>query len=245
MTIYRVRPGAQSYGHDIGILLIDCATPFIPGDVGNACSYQYPVLYETIHDLSLEELIERGNLSLAPKVIEAATRLQTAGVRAISSDCGYMLHFQDLVAAELDVPVMLSSLLQLPFIASTLSPRQAIGVICANRRRLTPELLAKAYPHPTRSVFIRGMEDQPAFRGPILDETPELDDEAIRAEITGVARELVASHPEIGAILLECSNMPPYAHAVQAATGRPVFDFLTMIDQMRAACFRRPYSGNY
>lgn len=245
MTRYQVRPGAQSYGHDIGILLIECSTPFIPGDVGNAYSYRFPVLYETIKELDLEQLIERGNTSLAPHVIEAALRLQAQGVRAISSDCGYMLHFQEQVAAALNIPVMLSSLLQLPFISSTLGPHQAIGVICANRRRLTPELLAKAYPPGGREVFIRGMEEHQAFCGPILDETGELDDEAIRAEIVGTARQLVQDHPQIGAILLECSNMPPYAHAVQAATGRPVFDFLTMINQMRAACVRHPYTGGY
>ena len=245
MPVYKVRPHAESYGHDIGILLIDCRTPFIPGDVGNASSYAYPVLYRTVPDVTLERLIDKGDLSLTDKVIETARALEAAGVTAIASDCGYMMHFQEQVAAAVSIPVMLSSLLQLPFIGSLLGPEQAIGIVCANRPRLTDELLRKAYPQGARPVHVAGLEGCPHFRGPILDETDTLDSDAIEAEVVATAEALCAAHPHIGAILLECSNLPPYAHAVQRATGRPVFDFLTMIDHVRAAGRRRPYRGEY
>jgi hypothetical protein len=245
MAIYKVRPLADSYGHDIGILLIDCCTPFIPGDVGNASSYDYPVLYRTVPDVTLERLIERGDLSLTGKVIETARALEAAGVMAITSDCGYMIHFQEQVAAAVSIPVMLSSLLQLPFIASLLGPTQAVGIICANGRRLTDELLAKANPNARIPVYVNGLEDCPNFRGPILDEADTLDSDAIESEVVAAAAALCREHPEIGAILLECSNLPPYAHAVQSITNRPVFDFLTMIDHVRAASRRKAYRGNF
>lgn len=245
MPLYKVRPRAESYGHDIGILLIDCRTPFIPGDVGNASSYGYPVLYRTVPDVTLDRLIEQGDLSLTEKVIETARALEASGVRAITSDCGYMMHFQDQVAAAVSIPVMLSSLQQLPFIASLLGPRQAIGIICANRHRLTDPLLRKAYPDPRIPLHVAGLEACPNFRGPILDETDTLDSDAIEAEVVATAVALCKAQPEIAAILLECSNLPPYAHAVQAATGRPVFDFLTMIDHVRSACRRVAFAGSY
>lgn len=245
MPIYKVRPQAESYGHEIGILLIDCRTPFIPGDVGNASSYGYPVLYRTVPNVTLDRLIEQGDLSLTEKVIETARALEASGVRAIASDCGYMMHFQEQVAAAVSIPVMLSSLQQLPFIASLLGPRQAIGIICANRRRLTDALLEKAYPNGRIALHVAGLENCPNFRAPILDETDTLDSDAIEAEVVKTAEALCEAHPQIGAILLECSNLPPYAHAVQAVTGRPVFDFLTMIDHVRAACRRRIYVGGY
>lgn len=245
MPVYKTRPHAESYGHDIGVLLIDCRTPFIPGDVGNASSYRYPVLFRTVPDVTLDRLIEQGDLSLTDKVIETARSLEAAGVTAITSDCGYMMHFQHQVAAAVSIPVMLSSLLQLPFIASLLGPDQAVGIVCANRRRLTADLLAKANPNARNAVHVAGLENCPNFRGPILDETDTLDSDAIEAEVVATAEALCAEHPEIGAILLECSNLPPYAHAVQAATRRPVFDFLTMIDHVRAAGRRHAYIGQY
>jgi len=245
MPIYKVRPHAESYGHDIGILLIDCRTPFIPGDVGNATSYPYPVLYRTVPDVTLDRLINQGDLSLTENVLATARSLELAGVRAITSDCGYMLHFQKQVAAAVSIPVMLSPLLQLPFVESLLGPDAAIGIICANRRRLTPELLAIALPDPRLPVHVAGLEDCPNFRGPILDETDTLDSDAIEAEVVAAAAALCREHPRIGAIVLECSNLPPYAHAVQAETGRPVFDFLTMIDHVRSASRRTRYAGNY
>lgn len=245
MPIYKTRPNAESYGHDIGILLIDCRTPFIPGDVGNASTYAYPVLFRTVPDVTLERLIEQGDLTLTDKVIETARALEDAGVTAITSDCGYMMHFQEQVAAAVKIPVMLSSLLQLPFIASLLGPDQAVGIVCANKRRLTPELLEKAYPAARLPVHVTGLEHCPNFRAPILDETDTLDSDAIEAEVVGAALDLCAAHPAIGAILLECSNLPPYAAAVQKATGRPVFDFVTMTDYVRAAGRRRAYIGHY
>lgn len=245
MSIFTVRPHAESYGHDVGILMLDCRTPFIPGDVGNATSYRYPVLYQTVPGLTLHRVIEEGNVRLADQVVEAARRLEAHGVRAITSDCGYMLWFQEHVAAAVSIPVMLSSLLQLPFIASLLNPRLSVGVICANRKRLPKHLLAMAYPDPQREIHIIGLEDKPNFRGPILDETPTLDPQAIETEVVEAALQLVDSHPDVGAILLECSNLPPYAAAISEATGRPVFDFLTMIDYVRAASRRTRYQGHY
>lgn len=245
MPVYKTRPNAESYGHDIGVILIDCRTPFIPGDVGNASSYGYPVLYRTVPDVTLERLIDQGDLSLTDNVVATARELEAAGVRAITSDCGYMIHFQKQIAASVSIPVMLSSLLQLPFITSLLRPDQTVGIICANARRLTPELLAIANPNAQRQPVVVGLEDQPNFRGPILDETDTLDSDAIQLEVVGAANRLCAAHPEVGAILLECSNLPPYAKAVQQATGLPVFDFMTMIDHVRGAVRRREYQGNY
>lgn len=44
------------------------------------------------------------------------------------------------------------------------------------------------------------------------------------------ANHLVRKHPDVGAIILECTNMPPYADTVRQVTGLPVFDAVTMIN---------------
>ena len=243
MIKYHVKKGIESYGYPIGILLIDCSTPFIPGDVGNASTYTFPVLYKTVPDLTLQKLIEEEDLNLTNAVIRAAKELENAGVHAISSDCGYMIHFQRQVASEVNVPVIMSSLIQLPMLERTIGPLKKIGVICANRKKLSPNILDIAGVKDKSSIIIRGMEEMPYFRAPILDEKPELVYEEIEKEIVSVAEEMVTTHPEIGPILLECSNMPPYAHAVQKATGRIVFDFTTLINHFFNASFRKPFKG--
>ena len=245
MTVYTVRRNAESYGHAIGILLVDCRTPFIPGDVGNASTYPFPVIYRTIPDFTLTKLIDERDKSETPKVVATARELEAMGVRAIASDCGYMIHFQAEVAAAVKVPAILSSLIQLPMLERSIGPDRRIGLICANKSRLTPDMLLLAGMNDPDRVVIRGMEHSKAFRSPILDEEPLLDDAMIEKDITATALELLSAHPEVGPILLECSNMPPYARALQQATGRPIFDFTTLIGLYQAASFRKPFAGFY
>jgi len=244
MTLYTVRQHAESYGHAVGIILVDVRTPFIPGDVGNASTYPFPVVYRTAFEVNLERLINQGDKSLTPSVIAVAKELENLGVRAITSDCGYMLHFQKEVAAALSVPVILSSLLQLPLLESALGGAK-VGIICANKQRLVPELLDLAGMRDKSRAVIYGLEHCPAFRSPILDEEPFLDDAKIEKEVVDTAKTMLADHPDVGTVLLECSNLPPYAHAVQRAIKRPVFDFTTMINLFQAASFRRPFQGFY
>jgi hypothetical protein len=241
----QARPGAQSYGHDIGVLLIDCFNPFVPGDVGNACTYDYPVLYHVVPDVTIKRLVEEGDLALTDKVIDAARHLEAHGVKAITSDCGYMLHFQEALREAVSVPVMISSLVQLPFIAGLLPPSSSIGIICANSKSLTEEMLAIAFPARNRRLTIAGMEAQPDFRAAILEEKGSIDPALVEEETLAVGRQLLARDPNIGAVLLECSNLPPYAKALQDAIGLPVFDFITMIDYVRASCIRSRFDGRY
>lgn len=245
MPVYQVRPGADRYGFAIGILLVDCSTPFIPGDVGNASTYRYPVLYETVPGVTLERLINQGDESLVDSIIAVAQKMERLGVRAITSDCGYMVRYQEKVASAVNIPVILSSLVQLPLLERTIGATRKVGIVCANKARLTPELLRIAGLSSPERAVIYGLEDKPNFRGPMLDETGTLEPEKIGPEVVATAQAMVQAHPEVGAILLECSNLPPYAHMVQMATGKPVFDFTTLIDFYQGAGVRKPFQGIY
>lgn len=221
------RPGA-SYGHSVGILLLDYRGPFVPGDVGNASSYDYPVLFRTVPGATSRRVFD-GDKALEDDVVEAARALEADGVKGITSDCGFFLAYQQVVAAAVRVPVYLSSLLQLRAIAAMLDPAKTIGVIAANGRSLTPGLIAQAGIDPVR-VIPRGMETEPVFGGSVTGGCKMLDTEAVGAEVVHVARHLKYANPSMGAILIECSMLPAYSKAVQEATGLPVFDFITMID---------------
>ena len=119
-----------------------------------------------------------------------------------------------------------------------------MGIVTANGSRLTRNHFDACGISSDIPMTIAGMEDQREFREAILEEKGTLDSSRIEAEVTTVASTLVHKNPAIGAILLECSDLPPYAHAVQACTGLPVFDFITMIEYGHRALTRTPYTGH-
>jgi hypothetical protein len=244
MTTYATRRGARNYGQAIGILQLDCSLPFIPGDVDNASTYRYPVLYKVVPGLSTAACL-RGAPDLAAAAVEAAVALEGQGVRAIASDCGFMLQFQGAVREAVRVPVMLSSLLQLPIVAGGFAPTRPIAVITADANNLTPDFLARNGVGVRNKVIIRGLQDEPEFKGAVLEEKGSIDAARVEAELLGVCRQVKEEHRDLAAILLECSMLPPYSRALQDALGLPVFDFVTMIDYLYAATHQRKYEGFY
>jgi hypothetical protein len=237
MTIYTKQAGAGAAGQAIGILMLDCRLPFIPGDVGNASSYAYPVIYKTVPGLSTAVCLG-GAPEFAAAAVVAARALEAEGVRGISSDCGFMLQFQEAVREAVKVPVCLSSLLQLPLVARSLARSRPIAVITADSANLTPDFLARAGLVVDNPIIVHGMQDKPEFKTAVFDEKGTIDSDLVTAETIEVAESIRAKHPDLGAILLECSMLPPYARAVQDALGIPVYDFVTMIDYLEAATHR-------
>jgi Asp/Glu/hydantoin racemase len=71
----------------------------------------------------------------------------------------------------------------------------------------------------------------------------ELDVEKSRDEMVKVARKMVSDYPEVGAIVLECTNMTPYAAAIQAEIGLPIFDIYTLISMVYESVVRAEFSG--
>src|SRR5579859_2720638 len=136
MSVYRTRRGARNYGYAVGILQLDCSLPFIPGDVDNATTYRYPVIYKVVPGLSTKTCLA-GAPELAAAAVKAAKELEVQGVRAISRDCGFMLQFQDAVRDAVRIPVCMSSMVQLPQIASSLAASRPIAVITADGTNLT------------------------------------------------------------------------------------------------------------
>jgi hypothetical protein len=175
-------------------------------------------------------------------IIEGGRELEKQGVRAIVGACGYFGHFQKQAAAILDVPVYLSSALQIPIIRRGLKPKQKVGVICASADSLTLRLLSQCGVYDLSDVVIAGAQDLPEFQR-ILQCAGSFNSSKIEEQLVGLARKFVSDSPDIGAILLECSDMPPYAWAIQKAVGLPVFDYTTLINWAYNAVVRRPLGG--
>ncbi|MBI9087487.1 MAG: aspartate/glutamate racemase family protein [Desulfobacterales bacterium] len=242
--MFKIRKSGRAwYGESIGILILNAGYPCIPGNVGNATTFPFPVRYKMVREASIERLLHRQDRSLLKPFIDAARELQQEGVRAVTGACGFMALFQREIAEALEIPVFLSSLLQIPFIRQTLKQDQAIGVITADASALTDDHFAAVGVTPEIPLVIAGMEGQTEFKEAILEEKGTLDSDRIQAEVVQVAGEMVQKHSKIGAILLECSDLPPYAHAVQQTTGLPVYDFTTMIGHVHSALVRTSFQG--
>jgi hypothetical protein len=163
--------------------------------------------------------------SLRDLFIDAAQELADKGVAAVTSSCGFLSPIQKDVARAIDnIPVFLSSLMQVP-LAYAMTQRR-VAVITANAGNLTPLVLESAGITKDIPIEIAGLEDIPAFSDPILRDGATLDREKIESEIVLVSNQLMDAHPEIGSFVFECHNLAPYAQAVHQSTGKPVFDII-------------------
>jgi hypothetical protein len=228
-------------GYAIGIIHLEVWYPLLPGNVVNATTYNFPVRYKALVG-GTQERIHGAAPSIGDSIIKAGRELEQEGVRAIAGACGYLGNYQRQVAAALNVPVFLSSLLQVPMIHHSLRPGQRIGVLCADGPALTSRLLEACGVTPDMPIAVLGLEDRPEFSN-ITYSKGEFSFAQIQQEVVDAARQLVEEYKDIGAILLECSDMPPFASAVQAAVKLPVFDFVTMINWIHQAVAQRPYAG--
>lgn len=240
--IYKACSGRFSGGEAVGILLLETAVPFIPGDVANASTYAFPVRFQNVPGFTVERAIGK-DMSVFESLQSAALDLAGQGVRAVTGDCGFMAVHQAKLADRLDIPVFLSSLLQIPFISGILGSAAKVGVITADSRSLDADLLQEMGVHDMDRIVIGGLEEHPNFYSFAIEESGVLNSGAVEQEVIETAQHMVRTHPAVRAILLECSLLPPYAAAVQEAVNLPVFDYVTMIQYVYSSVVRRRFSG--
>lgn len=227
------RGGKSIYGVPLGILMLEARFPRILGDMGNGQTWPFPVLFRVVRGATPERVVLQGARGLLPDFIAAAQELVSLGAEAITTNCGFLSLFQQELAAAVQVPVATSSLMQVPWVQATLPPGRRVGVITVNKAGLTPRHLeAASVPLDTPIIGTEGGRE--FFRVLIKAEAVDMDVDLAEQDILDAGRALVAAHPEIGAIVLECTNMPPYAAALQDAIGLPVHDIYSMITWFHA-----------
>lgn len=231
--------GAYLGGHAIGIIAVDLVYPKLPGNVVNATTFSFPVLYKKV-SFEIEQLFN-GDPALEKMIVDAAKELVADGARAIIGACGYFAHFQKQVAAAVKVPVFMSSLCQIPIIKIGLQPDQKILVMCASGDNVNQEFFSKVGANLDDCV-VQDVGSMESF-APIRWGKTVMDNERLTKDLAALAQKVVSEHPEIGAILLECSDLPPYACEIQRATGLPVYDFISLINWVEHAVVQKRYYG--
>ncbi|HEY7655807.1 MAG TPA: aspartate/glutamate racemase family protein [Burkholderiales bacterium] len=223
------RGGKAVYGAPLGILMLEARFPRIPGDMGNATTWSFPVLYRVVRGASPEKVVLQGARGLLPDFIEGAKDLVRLGAEAITTNCGFLALFQNELARAVNVPVATSALMQVRWVQAMLPPGKQVGVITVSGSTLTPAHLESAGA-PADTPIVGTENGREFFRVLIKAEKEDMDVAAAEQDILDAGKELVARHPDVGAIVLECTNMPPYSAALREELGLPVYDIYTMIN---------------
>lgn len=234
--------GQNIAGYGIGILHLDNVWyPMVPGNVVNAWTYNYPVRFKAVKGLDTPTL-HSGAPEAFEEILKAAKELEAEGVRAISGACGFFGHFQKQLADAMDIPVAISSVVQIPWIRTIMKSGSKIGIMTANACAMSDKLFASCGIDRTDDLVVADLRHGESFHN-IMEDKGSFDNTGVRNDVVNAAIKLVEENPDIGAILLECSDMPPYAWEIQKATKRPVFDFITLINWLQNASMQRPYQG--
>ncbi len=241
-SIITQKKGQYVSGYSVGILYLDqCWYPILPGNVANLSTYDFPVRLKRVPNCTTSKVLN-GEISVLENIIIAAKELEAEGARAISAACGFFGNYQKEVAAAVDIPVYLSSIIQLPWIKSGLKEGKKIGVLTAFEQGMTEGLFKSCGIEDSSSYIISDLSYLPEFSA-IINNDGSFDNEIVKKEVVSAAKKLIDANPDIEAVLLECSDLPPYATYIQGEIGLPVFDFISLINWIHFSTSQKPYNG--
>ena len=242
-----VPKGQVMGGLALGIILFgheSISYPLLPGSVENASTFGFPIHFKAIPSASIERVVSpKLDSGVLQDLIDTAKEMEQQGCRAIIGGCGYFGNYQPQVAAAVNVPCFLSSILQVPMILRSLKPTQKVGIVCANSGVLSSAPgLKNCGVDDLSTIVIAGTEALPEMQK-IYQNLGHYNPATLGQELVELTKQMVSKNPDIGAILLECTLFPTYGWDVQRAVGLPVWDFTTMIDWVYNAVVRRPFAG--
>lgn len=206
--------------HTLGVLMLDTRFPRVVGDIGNPASFDFPVRYRTVRGASPQRVVRERDPALLQPFVDAGLALVAEGASALATSCGFLVLFQRELQAALPVPVWSSSLL-------LLAGLQGAGIVTADAASLSADHLRAA--GAAVDTPIEGLAPDCPFQRCLLNDEATFDVDDARDATVSAARRLIGRHPGLSTIVLECTNMPPYADAVRAATGRTVVDITTLL----------------
>jgi hypothetical protein len=240
------------YGMGIGIMVLDDVYPGFPGDLRNASAFPYPIQYEIVEGVDNKTLVwDQDKTPCLKPILRAAKKLERMGCRAIAAECGYFGYFQKEVADYVDIPVFMSSLLQVPLIQQVIGPKKDVGIICAQKRFLTEMHLKNVGIKLKSNYLIAGAQDEYFCKEfdnlwdwekrPVC---PEIYYDKAEEQMVRTSVEFCRTNPSIGAIMLECTGMQPFARSIQRTVDLPVFSWGTLLDYAYSVVVHRDCYGH-
>lgn len=246
----KARKGKLGYGMGLGIMILDEEYPAFPGDLRNPSAYPYPIQYAVVNNVTCEMLIRAEDKSpCQDSILTAAEELERMGCRAILAECGYFAYFQKEVKEHVNVPVFMSSLMQLSWIQQSISTGKNIGILCAEKKYLQNEHFNALDIEPSGTFIVAGARDDyecPQFEslwnhniGPAQGNYEKNEEELVL-----IAEDFTRKNPDMAALLLECTGMTPFARAIQHKVDLPVYSWGTLMDFAYSISVSRNYYGH-
>jgi aspartate/glutamate racemase len=238
-----IKGGANTSGIPIGIVCLETYYGRPPGHIRNPSTFRFPVTYRIVKGATAKRVVKTSDAALLSSFIEAARELEQEGVLAITGSCGFLALFQDELAGSVDIPLFTSSLIQIPMIYRMLPRHQKVGILTASKSTLS-EAYLKAVGAEKVPVCVAGMDDQQEFCEVVIEGCrTELNLTRLGKEVLSVVERLAEDHPETGALVIECTDLPPFAHLIQERIHLPIFDIVTLTNMIYETLVRTPYQG--
>jgi len=234
----------------IGIMRIDYTYPPAMGDAAHPNSYYYRTHHATVQGLTFEDVQKGAPLTPAQAAaMEKAVREleATPNMMGIAGDCGFLVNYQaHAVTLSQKCPVFISAMLQCSLLANIFGPQAKVLVLTANGpelERVMSNLLPLVHvaAKDIGRFVVAGCEKLPGFEAVALAQKVDVD--KVQPHMVAMVKDIVAQQPEIRAVLLECTELPPYADAIRDATGLVVMDVITLVDYFHSAVSEDPYFG--
>ncbi|KAL6400209.1 hypothetical protein AUP68_15904 [Ilyonectria robusta] len=212
----------------LGFLAVEVDIFRPPGDPFNEKTWPFPLIREKVTGTTESQIVTDTAYDDAfiDRFVAAGLKLAERGAIGIITSCGFLAMAQKRLAARLPIPIATSALIQIPSLRAILPADKAIGVLTYDSGRLGNAHLLELGIDP-EGVRVWGLPDDGHLRG-ICARGEEYDAKILEHELVDQARALVSKNPEVGVVVLECTNMPPYGDAIQRAINLPVYDIYTM-----------------
>jgi hypothetical protein len=248
----KARKDHRCYGMGLGIIILDDVYPGFPGDVRNASAFPFPIQYEIAEEVDIDTLVYGEDKSNSLESVQrAARKLESMGCRAIAAECGYFACFQKDIAGYVDVPVFMSSLLQVPFAQRLVGANRVVGVLVSEAASMTEAHMRAVGIESGSNYVLGGAEDEGRCRefeklwtASKRPDPPRASYDKAAQEFVPVAVEFHQAHPNMGAMVLECTGMQPFARAIQREIDIPIFCWGTLLEYAYSVAVHRDYYGH-
>lgn len=212
----------------VGVIMLDTDFDRVVGDIGHPASFSYPVIYKKINGATVTRVVDQADPTLIEPFIAAAKELEAAGCEIIATSCGFLSIFHRQLQEAVSAQMLTSSLLQVKTASEIINADQKVAILTYKKSALNSNHF-KGVDIDQLDKVVFGMDDCPYFSGYILG-TQSLEFEKVADEMRSISKKIVTENDDIGAVVLECTNMPPYVDIVKEETGLPVYDILTLIN---------------